>query len=241
MDQKRGDLINSLPNFAVPNYFPPDSPVLRSLVVYTGTGAVITCENLFGRASMAPACNAHDACYANASMTKTSCDQKLLHDWEDKCNMQYKNVSLALDNPLRTACRESCKSFVKLMSEAQKFDEGGICPSCMAYNAARPSTGSGGGGTVVVRRSNGSGFAPNEDWTGGPYFGTRGTFFADVTGDGKADAIVVNDGTVTVRRSTGSGFAPNEDWTGGPYFGTRGTLFADVTGDDRADAIVVND
>ncbi|HZI92181.1 MAG TPA: hypothetical protein VFD31_11235 [Thermoleophilaceae bacterium] len=24
-----------------------------------------------------------------------------------------------------------------------------------------------------------------------PYFGDRGTFFADVTGDGKADAIVV--------------------------------------------------
>ena len=34
----------------------------------------------------------------------------------------------------------------------------------------------------------------------GPYFGTRGTFFADVSGDGRADAIVVNDDTVTVRR-----------------------------------------
>ena len=62
-----------------------------------------------------------------------------------------------------------------------------------------------------------------------------------MTGDGKADAIVVNDNTVTVRRSTGNSFAPNEDWTGGPYFGTRGTFFADVTGDGKADAIVVND
>ena len=84
-------------------------------------------------------------------------------------------------------------------------------------------------------------FGANEDWTGGPYFGTRGTFFADVTGDGRADAIAVNDPTVTVRRSTGSGFDANEDWTGGPYFGTRGTFFADVTGDSRADAIAVND
>jgi len=62
-----------------------------------------------------------------------------------------------------------------------------------------------------------------------------------VTGDGRADAIVVNDDTVTVRRSTGSGFGPNEDWTHGAYFGSRGTFFADVTGDGRADAIVVND
>jgi hypothetical protein len=84
-------------------------------------------------------------------------------------------------------------------------------------------------------------FGPNEDWTQGAYFGTRGTFFADVTGDGRADAIVVNDDTVTVRRSTGTGFGPNEDWTQGAYFGTRGTFFADVTGDGRADAIVVND
>ena len=46
-----------------------------------------------------------------------------------------------------------------------------------------------------------TGFGPNEDWTHGAYFGSRGTFFADVTGDGRADAIVVNDDTVTVRRS----------------------------------------
>jgi hypothetical protein len=51
----------------------------------------------------------------------------------------------------------------------------------------------GGKGTVTVRRDTGSDFGPNEDWTHGPYFGTLGIFFADVTGDGKADAIVVND------------------------------------------------
>ena len=81
----------------------------------------------------------------------------------------------------------------------------------------------------------------NEDWTRGPYWGSRGTFFADVTGDGLADAIVVNDDRDRVRRSTGAGFRANEDWTHGPYFGSRGTFFADVTGDGSADAIVVND
>jgi hypothetical protein len=53
-------------------------------------------------------------------------------------------------------------------------------------------------------------------WTGPPFFGSRATFFVDVTGDGKADAITVNDDTVLVRRSTGSGFGPAGDWTLGP-------------------------
>lgn len=86
-----------------------------------------------------------------------------------------------------------------------------------------------------------TGFAPNQSWTTQPYFGSLGTFFADVDGDGKADAIVVNSNTVTVRRSTGTSFGNYEDWTHGAYFGTRGTFFADVTGDGWADAIVVND
>jgi hypothetical protein len=96
-------------------------------------------------------------------------------------------------------------------------------------------------GRVTVRPSTGSGFGPAIDWTEIAYYGTRGTFFADVTGDGYADAIVVNDDTVTVRRSTGSAFTSNEDWTRGPFYGSRGSFFADVTGDGRADAIVVND
>jgi hypothetical protein len=67
------------------------------------------------------------------------------------------------------------------------------------------------------------------------------TQFADVDGDGKADAIVVNTNGITVRRSNGANaFLPNETWTSGAYDGTLGTYFADVTGDGKADAIVVN-
>jgi SOS-response transcriptional repressor LexA len=84
-------------------------------------------------------------------------------------------------------------------------------------------------------------FTQSEDWTHGAYYGSKGTYFADVDGDGKADAIVVNDDKITVRRSTGASFGPNEDWTSNPFFGTRGTYFADVTGDGLADAIAVND
>jgi subtilisin family serine protease len=96
-------------------------------------------------------------------------------------------------------------------------------------------------GGIVVRRSNGSRFLPNEVWLSTPYFAERGNFFADVTGDGKADAIVVTDGGIVVRRSNGSTFLPNEVWSSIPYFGQRGIFFADVTGDRMADAIVVND
>jgi hypothetical protein len=93
---------------------------------------------------------------------------------------------------------------------------------------------------VVVRRSTGSSFSPNEDWTGNGYAGNRGTFFADVTGDAKADAIVVNSsGGVTVRRSTGGSFSGNETWTTFPFVGNRGNAFVDVNGDGKADAISV--
>lgn len=95
---------------------------------------------------------------------------------------------------------------------------------------------------VTVRRSNGTTFLPNENWTLQAYYGDKGTYFADVTGDGKADAIVVNSSGVTVRRSDGSKFLPNETWTRDPYYGSIGdpVYFADVDGDGKADAIVIN-
>jgi hypothetical protein len=97
---------------------------------------------------------------------------------------------------------------------------------------------------VAVRLSDGSQFVQHDLWTREPYFGVAegrvNNFFADVTGDHKADAIVVNNSGITVRRSDGSRFLRNEDWTRGPYLGGLGNYFADVTGDGRADAIVVN-
>jgi hypothetical protein len=103
---------------------------------------------------------------------------------------------------------------------------------------------------VSVRRA--PGYYPQSidfsgTWIARPYYGSRGTYFADVTGDGRADAIVVNDWGVVVRRSTRTSFGPTDEiWISGGYHGTRGTFFADVTGQDadgnrRADAIVVND
>ncbi len=84
-------------------------------------------------------------------------------------------------------------------------------------------------------------FKNNENWTTESYSGTSGTFFADVTGDGKADTILVQETGVQVYRSNGTGFSAAEIWTTNEYFGSVGTYFVDVTGNDKADAIVVND
>lgn len=98
---------------------------------------------------------------------------------------------------------------------------------------------------ITVRRSDGHSFRANEDWTREGYMGTdqRGhpnIYFADVTGEHRASAIVVNPDGIVVRRSNGRRFTGNEKWTEGPYYGERGTYFADVDGDGKADAIVVN-
>src|SRR5262249_54559602 len=87
-------------------------------------------------------------------------------------------------------------------------------------------------------------FNPNlEPWTDGPYNGNIGTWFADVTGDGKADAIVLNNAGsigITVRRSDGTRFLPNESWTDDTFAGGMlPLLFGDVTGDGMADVVVI--
>ncbi|MEY4508340.1 MAG: hypothetical protein RLZZ450_462 [Pseudomonadota bacterium] len=101
---------------------------------------------------------------------------------------------------------------------------------------------------MLVRRSNGTKFGAVESWSDVAYYGTFGTYFADVTGDGKDDAIVINTGAPTIVRranASGTGFGPNEQWTNIPYYGnlndsSKGTYFADVNGDGKADAIAIN-
>jgi hypothetical protein len=97
---------------------------------------------------------------------------------------------------------------------------------------------------ITVSLSDGARFMQPDPWTREPYFGVYGgkvnNYFADVNGDGKADAIVVNPSGVTVRLSDGNRFRRGEEWTREPYLGALGNYFADVTGDGKADAIVVN-
>ena len=59
-------------------------------------------------------------------------------------------------------------------------------------------------------------FGAATNWTGGAFYGTNGTFFADVTGDGFMDAIAVNRNiisgypAISVRPSTGSSFGASQ-------------------------------
>src|SRR5215831_14157500 len=78
---------------------------------------------------------------------------------------------------------------------------------------------------VTVRFSDGRRFRQEETWVQQPYFGTDTTghqniYFADVNGDGKADAIVSNTTEVAVRLSDGSQFVQHDLWTREGYFGT---------------------
>ncbi len=94
---------------------------------------------------------------------------------------------------------------------------------------------------ITIRKSNGNEFLPNEDFTKEPFFGTIKTFFGDVDGGGKADAIAVNDNGVIVRKSDGTKFLEEENFITKPFYGSIKTDFADVNGDGMTDAIAVND
>lgn len=71
------------------------------------------------------------------------------------------------------------------------------------------------------------------NWTEGPFYGQYGTFFADIDGDGKADAIAVNADRVWWRPSNGCSFEAPRLLTRTPFSGRRGGRFAGDTGDNR--------
>jgi hypothetical protein len=92
-------------------------------------------------------------------------------------------------------------------------------------------------GALVVGRSSGGALLGAQGWTEAPFAATQ---LADVTGDGRADAIVAGEAGVLVRRSTGDSFGEPELWSAAAATGSLAATFADVTGDGRADAIAVD-
>ena len=80
----------------------------------------------------------------------------------------------------------------------------------------------------------------NEAWTSSPFFGTAGTYVADVTGDGKADVLKVTAPNVTLRVSNGSTFLTTEYAWLTTLAWERGFQFADINGDGKADIYAIN-
>ena len=98
----------------------------------------------------------------------------------------------------------------------------------------------GAGGTCVLPSNGSSSFTAPTPWSHVPFFGSRATLSADVTGDAKSDLVAVNDTTAWVLKSTGTGFLPPQQWSGVPFFGTRATLAGDLNNDGKADLIAVD-
>jgi hypothetical protein len=101
---------------------------------------------------------------------------------------------------------------------------------------------------IYVDPSSGSNFpqANQRLWLSGSHSGlpspsgNGGNYFADVSGDGRADAVIFRDDGVSVATSTGSSFGTETKWSNVPFYGNHGTFVADVTGDGKADIIAVN-
>jgi hypothetical protein len=95
-----------------------------------------------------------------------------------------------------------------------------------------------------VMLSTGTGFSAPIDalqWSGETFYGTKANLLGDITGDGRADLVAVNDNATWVMLSTGTGFSAPAQWSSEPFFGTKATLIGDITGDGRADLVAVND
>lgn len=80
-------------------------------------------------------------------------------------------------------------------------------------------------------------------WRRGVAVGASRYLMADVTGDGRADAVAFfsSSGSWWVAPSTGSAFAAPTLWKSGHGAGSQAQFVADVTGDRRADAVVFFD
>ncbi len=96
---------------------------------------------------------------------------------------------------------------------------------------------------VRVRLATGSGQSPSfgspQAWTSSYFYGYRETRFGDVNGDGKADAIAIDNTGPYVMLSNGSSFVWSGQWSGS-FSGAYETLAADVNGDGKADLVAID-
>ncbi len=109
----------------------------------------------------------------------------------------------------------------------------------------RSTSGGGQVGDVYVALSTGSSFAASAQWQESFCLEQSICTLADVSGDGRADAVAfvhgvgsgASDGNVNVALSTGSAFAAASTWNDFFCIGDETCALADVNNDQQADAI----
>ena len=84
------------------------------------------------------------------------------------------------------------------------------------------------------------GFGPETEWSNIVFDGTVTNLVADVTGDGKADAVGINSNNIWVMPSTGSSFGPEARWSNVLFDGKAANVLGDVNGDGKADVVGFN-
>ena|SRR5688572_27202392 len=119
---------------AVPDHFPPDSPVAQvaALAIGVPLAATLGCA-AFGIANMDPTCDVHDACYGEFGATQSGCDNEAKAGWERACKNTYDEftvgnalvglipvlgVALTAAEAAEQACRTACLGQAELMFQA---------------------------------------------------------------------------------------------------------------------------
>lgn len=112
-------------SYLIPDYFPPENALSELL----SSPDLDRCLAI-GQPFLGSACAAHDRCYEE-QQGKVLCDKNLQDDWVRACRATYDKLSRD-----HLICRFSCELFVKILSEAQRFEQDDFCPSCTAYDSA---------------------------------------------------------------------------------------------------------
>jgi hypothetical protein len=85
-------------------------------------------------------------------------------------------------------------------------------------------------------------FGPPEAWTQDAFHGGVATYFANLAGEGSADAVAIDPNGILVRANLGDRFAVTSSvWAVGPFVGAYGTLIANVFGGPFSAVIAVTD
>jgi hypothetical protein len=84
------------------------------------------------------------------------------------------------------------------------------------------------------------GFGAEQEWSSVAFDGNVTNLVADVTGDGKADAVGISTNSIWVMPSTGTSFGPPMQWSSIAFDGAVANVLGDVDGDGKADMIGFN-